>query len=144
MTKRRKQIPVIGPVKKSRATMRANLIAAGTRLFSERGYASPTLREITKAAGVSLPIVYWFFADKAELYQECCFQLIRDSFETFLKTTNVSEPRDILYLFVKELCANHMNFFSDTRGRVSPLMQRGDNNAYILILALQVVILYSH
>jgi AcrR family transcriptional regulator len=97
-------------VKKSRETMRADLIAAATRLFAERGVASPTLREITKAAGVSLPIVYWFFADKAQLYEQCCVQLVRDSFETFLEATKVSaDPQEMLYLFVRELCANHMN-----------------------------------
>jgi AcrR family transcriptional regulator len=97
-------------VKKSRETMRANLIAAGTRLFAERGYASPTLREITQAAEVSLPIVYWFFTDKAQLYEECCVQLVRDSFKIFLEATKVSaHPQEMLYLFVRELCANHMN-----------------------------------
>jgi AcrR family transcriptional regulator len=97
-------------VKKSRETMRADLIAAATRLFAERGVASPTLREITKAAGVSLPIVYWFFADKAQLYEQCCVQLVRDSFETFSEATKVSaDPQEVLYLFVRELCANHMN-----------------------------------
>jgi AcrR family transcriptional regulator len=97
-------------VKKSRETMRSDLIAAATRLFAERGFASPTLREITKEAGVSLPIVYWFFADKAQLYEQCCVQLVSESFEIFLEATRVSaDPPQMLYLFVRELCANHMN-----------------------------------
>ena len=54
--------------KQERAIDKKNrIIAAGYRLFSERGYFGCTTPDIAKAAGVSTGIVYGYFKDKHDI-----------------------------------------------------------------------------
>ena len=50
-----------------RSHSQAALLAAARHLFAERGYASCTISEIARAAGMSQGNVYWYFASKEEL-----------------------------------------------------------------------------
>ena len=50
------------------AQRRALVVAAGARLFAERGYAGTTIDDIASAAGVTKPIVYRHFDSKKDLY----------------------------------------------------------------------------
>ena len=45
--------------------------------FARRGYAAVSIREITEAAGVTQPMVYYYFKSKEELYRT----LLTQSFE---------------------------------------------------------------
>lgn len=47
---------------------REQLVAIGTRLFSEKGYEATSVEEIAAQAGVSKPIVYEHFGGKEGLY----------------------------------------------------------------------------
>jgi len=47
---------------------RARLLEAGTALFAERGYASTTVREIVARAGVSKPVLYYYFKNKEGIF----------------------------------------------------------------------------
>jgi TetR/AcrR family transcriptional regulator len=47
---------------------RARLLEAGTTLFAEKGYASTTVREITARAGVSKPVLYYYFKNKEGIF----------------------------------------------------------------------------
>ena len=49
---------------------REKILAAATRLFSERGYEGATIRDIAKAAGMSTGAVFASFADKSDLFGE--------------------------------------------------------------------------
>ncbi len=51
------------------ATTRQQLLDAAAEVFSERGYARATTKEIAKAAGVSEGTIYRHFADKKRLFQ---------------------------------------------------------------------------
>ncbi|MDP2401128.1 MAG: helix-turn-helix domain-containing protein, partial [Actinomycetota bacterium] len=51
------------------ATTRQKLLDAAAEVFSERGYARATTKEIAKAAGVAEGTIYRHFADKKELFQ---------------------------------------------------------------------------
>ena len=50
--------------------VRARLLAEALCLFTSRGYAATTVREIVAAAGVTKPVLYYYFGSKEGLYLE--------------------------------------------------------------------------
>ena len=50
--------------------VRDRLLAAATRLFAEKGYAATSVSEIVAAAGVTKPILYYYFKSKEGIYLE--------------------------------------------------------------------------
>ena len=48
---------------------RQQLLLAALRSFADRGYAATSVQEIVDAAQVSKPALYYYFKDKAELFQ---------------------------------------------------------------------------
>jgi len=45
------------------------LLVAGIDLFAEKGYASTSVREIVSAAGVTKPVLYYYFQSKEGLFR---------------------------------------------------------------------------
>ena len=45
------------------------ILKAAAELFKEKGFANVSVREICSAAGVSLPMIYYYFKDKRGLFQ---------------------------------------------------------------------------
>lgn len=60
-------------------TVRQRLLRAALELFTARGYAATTVREIVVAAGVTKPVLYYHFGSKEGLY----LALLEESFATF-------------------------------------------------------------
>lgn len=50
--------------------VRERLLREALRLFTSRGYAATTVRELVAAAGVSKPVLYYYFGSKEGLYLE--------------------------------------------------------------------------
>lgn len=50
--------------------VRERLLQAALNLFTSRGYAATTVREIVEAAGVSKPVLYYYFNSKEGIYLE--------------------------------------------------------------------------
>lgn len=50
--------------------VRERLLAEALRLFTSKGYAATTVREIVAAAGVTKPVLYYYFGNKEGLYLE--------------------------------------------------------------------------
>lgn len=46
-----------------------SLVTAGITLFSEKGYASTAVREIVARAGVTKPVLYYYFQNKEGLFR---------------------------------------------------------------------------
>jgi len=59
------------------------LLAAALELFTARGYAATTVRELVAAAGVSKPALYYYFSNKEGIYLE----LMRNTYDTFRELT---------------------------------------------------------
>jgi TetR/AcrR family transcriptional regulator len=59
---------------------RDRLMRAALDLFNRKGYASTTVREIVEAAGVTKPVLYYYFANKEGIY----LALFGDAFEALL------------------------------------------------------------
>jgi AcrR family transcriptional regulator len=57
--------------------VRKRLLQAALDLFTERGYAASSVREIVDAAGVTKPVLYYYFKNKEGIYLE----LFRKPFE---------------------------------------------------------------
>lgn len=50
--------------------VRERVLIAALRLFTSKGYAATTVREIVAAAGVTKPVLYYYFGSKEGLYLE--------------------------------------------------------------------------
>ena len=68
---------------------KARLLEAGTALFAEKGYARTSVREIVARAGVTKPVLYYYFENKEGLLQailewaaELQKSLLQDVFQT--------------------------------------------------------------
>jgi AcrR family transcriptional regulator len=58
---------------------RERLLSAALEQFSRRGYAASSVREICEAAGVTKPVLYYYFKSKEGLY----LQLMEESYSQF-------------------------------------------------------------
>jgi AcrR family transcriptional regulator len=59
--------------------VRERLLASALTLFNNRGYAATSVREIVQAAGVTKPVLYYYFGSKEGIYLE----LMNSSFAQF-------------------------------------------------------------
>jgi AcrR family transcriptional regulator len=50
--------------------IREELMKAALTLFTQRGYAATTVRELVEAAGVTKPVLYYYFGSKEGLFLE--------------------------------------------------------------------------
>jgi len=67
----------LGKISKSPDTdVRHRLLSCATQVFTRKGYAATTVREIVTAAGVTKPVLYYYFRNKEGIYLE----LIRSAF----------------------------------------------------------------
>ena len=59
---------MIKPVAEPESAVRERLLAAALQLFTSRGYAATSVREIVEAAGVTKPALYYYFRNKEGIY----------------------------------------------------------------------------
>ena len=50
--------------------VRERLLTCATELFTQKGYAATTVREIVTGAGVTKPVLYYYFKNKEGIYLE--------------------------------------------------------------------------
>jgi AcrR family transcriptional regulator len=65
--------------------VRERLLFSAQNLFAVRGYAATTVREIVAAAGVSKPVLYYYFGSKEGIYLE----LMQNTYTTFMERTSI-------------------------------------------------------
>lgn len=64
--------------------VREEIFQSAIELFARRGYFATTIRDIVEKAGVTQPMVYYYFGSKEELFTTCIKELfggIIDSYE---------------------------------------------------------------
>jgi TetR/AcrR family transcriptional regulator len=59
--------------------VRKRLLKAALELFTKKGYAATSVREIVEIAGVTKPVLYYYFGNKEGIYLE----LMREPFKQF-------------------------------------------------------------
>ncbi len=60
------------------------LLSAGRKIFARKCYSGTSVREIVAAAGVTKPVLYYYFRNKEELYLE----LFREPFAKLVALLN--------------------------------------------------------
>ena len=50
--------------------VRLRILLEATRLFGQKGYSATSVREVVAAAGVTKPMLYYYFANKEALFTE--------------------------------------------------------------------------
>ncbi|RPI73156.1 MAG: TetR/AcrR family transcriptional regulator [Desulfobacteraceae bacterium] len=73
---------------------RTRLVEAGIILFAEKGYAATSVREIVEKAGVSKPVLYYYFRNKQGIFQ-AILDSAAEQFEQILKDI-VATPGTVL------------------------------------------------
>lgn len=68
----------------SSAGVRQKLLDAAAELFNSKGYAATTVREIVKTAGVTKPVLYYYFKNKEGIFLE----LMRGTYVKFSELVN--------------------------------------------------------
>lgn len=82
---------------------RERIIRAAARLFSDRGYAATSVKQIAEAVQVSAPALYWHFASKGDLL----YAVIQSTLSRFLEAATSAvrgagtEPREQLAAIVE-------------------------------------------
>ncbi len=66
--------------------VRERLLEVATNLFARKGYAATTTREIVGAAGVTKPVLYYYFRSKEGIYLE----LMEGAFKEFESVVDTS------------------------------------------------------
>ncbi len=62
--------------------VRERLLEVGVEFFARKGYAATNVREIVEAAGVTKPVLYYYFGNKEGLYLE----ILRQAFTMYQGT----------------------------------------------------------
>ena len=75
----RKALKAGGLAPKPDLAVRIRLLKSAIELFNRKGYAAATVREIVAAAGVSKPVLYYYFQSKEGIYLD----LMREGFSKF-------------------------------------------------------------
>ena len=77
------------------------LLESALRLFSDKGYESTSIREIIEGAGVTRPVLYYYFVNKEDLYQrlvDTSFSEIAAQFERIASREATCRERLVVFM----------------------------------------------
>lgn len=86
------------------------ILRTAAAIFAEKGYHQASIRDISRATGISLSGLYYYVRSKEEILfriQEHCFETLLENLDRLL--ARVEEPPRRLRLFV----GNHLRFFAN-------------------------------
>jgi AcrR family transcriptional regulator len=84
-------------------TTKSKVMDAALRVFAERGYAAASVRDIAALAGVTKPVVYYYFGSKAGLYQALLDQCLDTSMEALKEASQGLTLREQLVRFISTM-----------------------------------------
>ena len=94
------------------STIAEGILQAAVRLFARKGYEATSTREIVEAAGVTKPMIYYYFKNKEGLYEAVLTRFL-SQFSARLRAVvdEQREPRDYLV----EVVWAHLDYFREHR-----------------------------
>ncbi|OPZ08559.1 MAG: HTH-type transcriptional regulator TtgR [candidate division BRC1 bacterium ADurb.BinA364] len=63
---------------------KARIMAEAVRLFAKKGYEASSVREIVEAAGVTKPVLYYYFKNKEDLFRQIVAEAMRQFHDDLL------------------------------------------------------------
>jgi AcrR family transcriptional regulator len=113
-----------GPRLESRFDRRlAGILVHATNVFCDKGYAAASMRDLSRASGVSLSGLYYYFESKEELLyliQKHTFSTIVDRLRQRLD--EVADPADRIRMFI----FNHLEYFLANQKAMKVLSHEDD------------------
>ena len=100
------------------------ILRTSARIFAEKSYHSTSMRDISRATGVSLSGLYHYCKSKEELLfliQDNCFGRVLERLQERLSET--SEPVEKLRIFIE----NHLAFFAANMAEMKVLSHEADS-----------------
>jgi len=101
----------------------ARILLHATNVFCDQGYAAASMRDLSRASGVSLSGLYHYFESKEELLyliQKHTFSTIVDRLRARLD--DVTDPADRIRMFI----LNHLEYFLDNQKAMKVLSHEDD------------------
>src|ERR1700752_376677 len=102
------------------------ILRTAARIFAEKNYHSTSMRDISRAAGVSLAGLYHYCKSKEELLfliQDHCFGRVLERFEQRVK--GIDDPFEKLRIFID----NHLSFFAANMAEMKVLSHEAESLA---------------
>src|ERR1043166_6748521 len=100
-----------------------HILRTSARIFAEKSYHSTSMRDISRATGVSLADLYHYCKSKEELLfliQDHCFGRVRERLEERIK--EVEDPFAKLHIFID----NHLSFFAANMAEMKVLSHEAE------------------
>lgn len=103
-----------------------HILRTSARIFAEKSYHSTSMRDISRATGVSLAGLYHYCKSKEELLfliQDHCFGRVLERFEQRIKA--IDDPFEKLRIFID----NHLSFFAANMAEMKVLSHEAESLA---------------
>src|ERR1041384_7317553 len=100
------------------------ILRTSARIFAAKSYHSTSMRDISRATGVSLAGLYHYCKSKEELLfliQDHCFGRVSQSLEQRIK--NIDDPFEKLHIFIE----NHLSFFAANMAEMKVLSHEAES-----------------
>src|ERR671928_646628 len=101
-----------------------HILRTSARIFAEKSYHSTSMRDISRATGVSLAGLYHYCKSKDELLfliQDHCFGRVVERLEQ--RILQVTDPFEKLRIFID----NHLSFFAANMAEMKVLSHEADS-----------------
>src|SRR5947199_8904143 len=101
-----------------------HILRTSARIFAAKSYHSTSMRDISRATGVSLSGLYHYCKSKEELLfliQDHCFGRVSESLEQRIK--DIDDPFDKLRVFID----NHLSFFAANMAEMKVLSHEAES-----------------
>src|SRR5438105_6375156 len=103
-----------------------HILRTAARIFAQKSYHSTSMRDISRATGVSLSGLYHYCKSKEELLfliQDHCFGRVLERLEQ--RTKGINNPLEKLRIFID----NHLSFFAANMAEMKVLSHEAESLA---------------